>query len=61
MSAVVRGHCQIKDFSRLDRLCQLDRRELLGAADVVRFGQDAPRRADFAVEMLPQRQRAALA
>ena len=42
---------QFNDSARLGRRREPDLGELLGAAGPARFGQDAPRRADFGIEM----------
>ena len=59
--AVVRGDFQFNDRAGFGRSREPDRRELLGAALLVRFDQHAAYRADLGIEMPPQCQRAALA
>src|SRR5580698_9997613 len=60
MLAVVGTDFHIDDISALGVCRKLHRRELLGAADTMGLRQHAARRADLAIEMLRQRQRAPL-
>src|SRR4051794_20876730 len=55
---IVTGDRHLDNLSRLGMCHEPHRGELLGAPNIIRLGEHAAARADFVLEMAPQRSRA---